>query len=522
MTKRSINDEEISLIKAMILRGMKNKDIQFFFNRPDRPVNSGRITDISNGKYSDSANIPAASDDEVKYYIERFEVGSVSASIMVPAVPLAQKVSSSPVALENIRTLFIKGENGFWRLSNGESDQIECKANFGIKYPGAWMKAIAALSNNRGGYIFFGVSDKDGVQDNGIDMSYTVRGMNTDEFYRIDVEEISKKLKSLFDPTPRIQLSNVKIGGKNIGVIYVYQHGSRPVIALKNEGEHIKEGDIFFRYPGQSSRIKYGDLRSILDERDAQVRLEILPMVEKILALGPNKAMVADLQSGVLTDGKGPILIDESLLDKINFIKEGKFSESDGGPTLRLIGDVQPMESAIILKKGFLTAEDIIRDFINQETPYDSGEYVRCAVEGMKGDWFPIHYFARKANLDDSGLVNLINATSATSLRKNVFVSRAIGTRTAYKECSGTPLLIKLKIENQEKIEINSEKDVSYISLAISGLKARPFEDIFYLMDLLKKCHNAVQENQGSASTSFLRRAVCRVDDLYFGLNAKA
>lgn len=47
MAKRNINDDEIALIKAMIQRGMKNKDIQFFFNRPDRAVNSGRITDIS-------------------------------------------------------------------------------------------------------------------------------------------------------------------------------------------------------------------------------------------------------------------------------------------------------------------------------------------------------------------------------------------------------------------------------------------------------------------------------------------
>lgn len=51
MAKRSITDEEISLIKAMLKRGHKNQDIQFHFNRPDRPVNSGRITGIRNGSY---------------------------------------------------------------------------------------------------------------------------------------------------------------------------------------------------------------------------------------------------------------------------------------------------------------------------------------------------------------------------------------------------------------------------------------------------------------------------------------
>ena len=47
MKGRSVTDQEIALIKAMIARGMKNKDIQFFFNRPDRPVNSGRISQNS-------------------------------------------------------------------------------------------------------------------------------------------------------------------------------------------------------------------------------------------------------------------------------------------------------------------------------------------------------------------------------------------------------------------------------------------------------------------------------------------
>ena len=36
MTRRTITDEEIGLLKAMVARGMKNRGIQFFFNRPDR------------------------------------------------------------------------------------------------------------------------------------------------------------------------------------------------------------------------------------------------------------------------------------------------------------------------------------------------------------------------------------------------------------------------------------------------------------------------------------------------------
>ena len=46
MARPSLSTHEVALIKAMLQRGMRNNSIQFFFNRPDRPVNSGRITEI--------------------------------------------------------------------------------------------------------------------------------------------------------------------------------------------------------------------------------------------------------------------------------------------------------------------------------------------------------------------------------------------------------------------------------------------------------------------------------------------
>jgi hypothetical protein len=69
---RSITDREIALIKAMLARGSKNKDIQFFFNRPDRPVNTGRISTIRSGSYSNSGQIIAASEDELEAFLRSF------------------------------------------------------------------------------------------------------------------------------------------------------------------------------------------------------------------------------------------------------------------------------------------------------------------------------------------------------------------------------------------------------------------------------------------------------------------
>lgn len=66
---RTITDHEIALIKGMLNLGMANNKIQMYFNTMQRPVNSGRITGIKNGTYSNSARIAPASEDDVKLFI---------------------------------------------------------------------------------------------------------------------------------------------------------------------------------------------------------------------------------------------------------------------------------------------------------------------------------------------------------------------------------------------------------------------------------------------------------------------
>ncbi|MEZ0018022.1 hypothetical protein [Sinorhizobium fredii] len=49
------------MIKAMLAREMKNKDIQFYFYRQDRAVNSGRITQIRDKSHG--PEVPQASEN---------------------------------------------------------------------------------------------------------------------------------------------------------------------------------------------------------------------------------------------------------------------------------------------------------------------------------------------------------------------------------------------------------------------------------------------------------------------------
>lgn len=145
MAKRSITDAEIALIKAMLGRNMKNSDIQLYFNRPDRKVNSGRITGIADGSYSNSKAIAPASTTE----LDAFLVNPSSA-----VNNLGQQYD--PLGQSTIEANFGKGSDGIWRLLRGETDRCECKANFGFKHQDKWLRPIAALANNTAAFCSSG------------------------------------------------------------------------------------------------------------------------------------------------------------------------------------------------------------------------------------------------------------------------------------------------------------------------------------------------------------------------------
>jgi hypothetical protein len=65
--KRTMTDKEISLVKAMLSKGIRNDAIHFYFNRADRLLSSGRIAQIRKKKYG--ASVVEASPDELELFL---------------------------------------------------------------------------------------------------------------------------------------------------------------------------------------------------------------------------------------------------------------------------------------------------------------------------------------------------------------------------------------------------------------------------------------------------------------------
>jgi hypothetical protein len=521
MPKASITDEEIALIKAMLGRGMKNKNIQFFFNRPDRAVNSGRITGIRDGSYSNSAKIAAATDAELDAFIASRETTHVIGAVKVPIVGKVPSPAYGPIDIGTLEPMFQQDLNGIWRFKLGETDQHECKLNFGFKHAGLWLRAVAALANNRGGYVFFGVHDKEDSPLPGLDKSYAVAGMTDNVFESADPADFAMKLKSALDPTPRVQIATFSINDKTIGVFYVEPHPSRPVIASCSVPEKLTEGEIYFRYPGQSTRIKYSDLRSILDARDEQARKDVLPMVERLLALGPGKALITNLADGTLEDGKHQIVIDPALVEQIKFIKEGDFTQKDGAPTLKLVGNVsaldgqpQPVTKLIRDKVG---EEDIIRNFLEQQDVHLPESYIRQGVD-LQRKWLPIFYYAKKAGLTPAEIADKIaSETTSHTGRRDEIVNRLRKRMSAKPPKAATKAMraLTIQIEQGNLSEPVTVKDALSFADAVACISQTTC-NLESLLATLKATWDLVTANE-LKSIGRVSKAICRVDELFFG-----
>jgi hypothetical protein len=213
---RNMSDEEVGLVRAMLAKGMKNDQVHFYFNRADRLISSGRVAQIRNGSYA--KDVPAASESELQAFLAKWAADHAT---VYPKGP------QSPTDVEYIQAMFEKRKTN-WHVRRGETDVVECKLNYAVS--GAILKAVAGLTNNKGGHILFGV--KDGTN--------AVEGMSDDKFHTLDPSILNSHLLSTLDPVPTIMKVALSIGGKTVGAIYVEKHPEGPVIAVKNVGSDVK------------------------------------------------------------------------------------------------------------------------------------------------------------------------------------------------------------------------------------------------------------------------------------------
>lgn len=207
-----------------------------------------------------------------------------------------------------------------------------------------YAKVLASFANAKGGSIVFGVRDH----------PREIVGVDADLFDSTPVEKIQEALSSFLSPELNWELSSILVADRTLGILNVSECADKPVICKTNKGSDLKNGDIYYRYRGQSKVIEFAELKQIhLEIRDRE-RALWMQHIERIGRIGPRNVAFMDLLDGSIESDalNSRLIIDRELLDQlkseVTFIEAGKFSESDGGPTLRLVGEVQSSDQIIV------------------------------------------------------------------------------------------------------------------------------------------------------------------------------
>lgn len=236
----------------------------------------------------------------------------------------------------------LKGTTLFHR----EGQELEFKEQFNLAGLADYFRDFAAFSNNRGGYLVFGIKDAPRTRTG-------LSAASIEQFEKIDPEKITGYLLEIFSADIRWEQTLLDIGGASIGVFRIYEADLKPVIAKKDEGKDqtIKNGEIYYRYGGRTQKIQAAELENIINKRVEQNNSQWLDLMSKIGKAGPQNAAILDTEQALIEKGSSQVLVlDEVLANKLKFVKEGKFVEKDGAATLKLVGDVVPIGRVEVVK----------------------------------------------------------------------------------------------------------------------------------------------------------------------------
>ena len=281
------------------------------------------------------------------------------------------------------------------RLFHRESQELEFKEQFNFAGLAEYLRDFAGFANNRGGYLVFGVTDSPRVA---AGLSDSAR----DQFEKIDPEKISGYLLDYFSPSIDWEPASFEIDGRVFGVFRVRAAGQKPLVAKKDagKGQEIRNGEIYYRYGGRTQRVQFAELENIISRRIERNNQEWLDLVQKIGVAGPSNAAVLDTERALIEKHDAQVLVvDDQLASKLRFIREGHFEERFGAPTLKLVGDVHPMDKVEIVKR---VRENLIREY-----PLSAKELAHAVREEFSGAkqnqiWAAIRENDLKSNSDYS------------------------------------------------------------------------------------------------------------------------
>lgn len=471
--KSKLEEWEVSLIKAMwASKNFTKQQIHPYFTRPDRPINQARISQIADGKIFTS--VPKATDKQLQAFLigpRDFQTAK------------RKFLQEDPWHVDNLSHLLKAKADSPLVLEVGETDVVECKLSFSWNNRGEYARTIAGFANNRGGYLLFGVSND----------TKDVVGLPKGKLDGLDSAKISSFLNEKLSPSIRWDKHELTFADKIIGAIYVWPATEKPIICAHDHQSDLKEGEIYFRYVGQTTRIRYAELTVALAERDRSLEQRWIEVFGKVAKAGANNVAILDTVSGELSGANASYLIDESVLPSLKFLREGEFEEKKGATALKLVGTAQAIAlpgssvTKTVVERADITDFEILDTFLGQKKVVNPAAYIRhlCHTESK---WLPVHYFIRQAGMSVVEVVKILQdePTHAPIRKLNQIerIKEGVGPKPPYAgalDSARAPLLAKAAID------ISTSQKVETFLKAVRTLKGNEL-DLGYLLPSMKNC----------------------------------
>jgi predicted HTH transcriptional regulator len=128
-------------------------------------------------------------------------------------------------------------------LRTRENTQIEFKQSFNLASMPKYARTMAAYANTDGGFIVYGVKNA----------PHELVGINLERFEAADPAKVTSFLNAHCSPEIQWEMGTLELSGTVLGFIYTHVQYRKPVITTTSSGEELKEGEIYYRYRGQTT-----------------------------------------------------------------------------------------------------------------------------------------------------------------------------------------------------------------------------------------------------------------------------
>ncbi len=492
---RNIEPWEGALIKTMLADGAYTRDqIVAYFTRPDRTVNQFRINEIKDGKLYD--DIPSADTTQLQAFLQTYQS---------PQEARHRFFDEGPIHPANLYSLFRLKDGTTDILHVDETDRIEFKQSLNFGSKAEYGRVIASFANAGGGFLVFGVEDS----------KKRVTGIKEGRLATYDSAKLNQYLAEHFAPVPIWEKTELSLAKKTIGIIYVRPARDKPIICTRDDASDLREAEIYYRYPGESRRIRHAELSQIVKEARRRNEEDWNQLLRRIQEAGVENAAILNTSTGEVTGKSGKFLLSEDLLPRIKFVSEGRFSVTEGDPTLRLIGDVEPVTvhkdraSESPVTKVHLTDADLTIDFLDQADVTEPVMYIRHLAYSAKL-WLPLFYYIRQAEISEREAVQLLHDEVRAAKDRIAKITKRIESRSVP---AGAPKVESVRDTRQAilKRSLAFPKDRNECLEFAKTVRTLGVGDIDFgfLLPLLKQCVESFPE---AKTNEALRYAIAHVD----------